>query len=65
MVFSIILFKEKLTRRKVAALILTFIGCAFVTGVVKGSQDTSPLGILAGLGSGFGYALTVYSVDMR
>ena len=63
MVFSIILFKEKLTKRKVAALILTFIGCAFVTGVVKGGQDISPLGILAGLGSGFGYAL--YSVFGR
>ncbi|HOS70606.1 MAG TPA: EamA family transporter [Bacillota bacterium] len=63
MVFSIILFKEKLTGRKVAALILTFIGCVFVTGVIKGKQDISPLGILAGMGSGFGYAL--YSVFGR
>ncbi len=63
MVLSIILFKEKLTGRKVAALILTFIGCAFVTGVVKGGQDISPLGILAGLGSGLGYAL--YSIFGR
>ena len=63
MVLSIILFKEKLTGRKVAALILTFIGCVFVTGVIKGKQDISPLGILAGMGSGFGYAL--YSVFGR
>ena len=64
MVFSIMLFKEKLTGRKVAALILTFIGCVFVTGVVKGTgQDISLLGILAGLGSGFGYAL--YSIFGR
>jgi len=63
MVLSVILFKEKLTGRKVAALILTFIGCAFVTGVVKGGQDISPLGILAGLGSGLGYAL--YSIFGR
>ena len=63
MVLSIILFKEKLTGRKVAALILTFIGCAFVTAVVKGRQNISPLGILAGLGSGLGYAL--YSIFGR
>lgn len=64
MVFSAILFKEKLTKRKIAALILTFIGCLFVTVFVNGTgHEVSALGILAGLGSGLGYAL--YSIFGR
>ncbi|HYF83659.1 MAG TPA: EamA family transporter [Clostridia bacterium] len=64
MVFSSILFKEKMTKRKIAALILTFIGCVFVTASAKGTaQNISALGILAGLGSGLGYAL--YSIFGR
>lgn len=64
MVFSSILFKEKMTNRKIAALILTFIGCVFVTAFVNGTGgNISALGILAGLGSGLGYAL--YSIFGR
>jgi drug/metabolite transporter (DMT)-like permease len=64
MIFSSILFKEKLTKRKMAALFLTFTGCAFVTVFVKDAgQNISIVGILAGLGSGLGYAL--YSIFGR
>ena len=57
---SLFLFHEKLTRRKLSALALAFAGCALVAGVGQGSLQISPVGILAGLGSGFGYAL--YSI---
>jgi len=64
MIFSIILFKEKLTTKKIVSLILTFVGCALVTIFVgKGVQNISLIGILAGLGSGLGYAL--YSIFGR
>lgn len=64
MVFSSILFKEKLTRRKIAALLLTLIGCALVSLLNNGtSRNVSITGILAGLGAGFGYAL--YSIFGR
>lgn len=61
MLFSAVLFKEKLTKVKIASLILTFIGCILVTGYFQSSeQKISAIGILAGLGSGLGYAL--YSI---
>lgn len=64
MVFSAILFKEKMNRRKVMALVLTFIGCILVTAFTGGtSHGISASGILAGLGSGLGYAL--YSIFGR
>ncbi len=64
MIFSAFLFKEKITLRKVMALIITFVGCVMVTSSFgdKGAQY-SALGILAGLGSGLGYAL--YSIFGR
>ena len=57
MVLSVIFLKEKITSRKVTALILAFAGCVLVSGF--GGKVTLP-GILAGLGSGLGYGL--YSI---
>ncbi len=55
-----LLFKEKFTKRKTAALCLTVLGCVLVTGLCSGSLQITPLGILWGIGSGVGYAL--YSI---
>lgn len=55
-----VLFKEKLTGRKMVALILAFLGCVLVTGIGGREMNIVPLGILTGLGSGIGYAL--YSI---
>lgn len=64
MVFSALLFKEKLTKRKLAALVLTFLGCFLVAAFVEDAAgNVSLLGIAAGLGSGLGYAL--YSIFGR
>lgn len=63
MLLSALLFREKITKTKVISLILTFIGCIFVTGVISGNHNLNIYGILAGLGSGFGYAL--YSIFSR
>ena len=63
-VFSVILFKEKLTARKIISLVLTFVGCVFVTAFAQGAgHKITATGILAGLGAGLGYAL--YSVFGR
>lgn len=60
-IFSRILFKEYFTTRKVLALLITFIGCTFVIGILPNMNETiSFYGFIVGLGSGFFYAL--YSI---
>lgn len=63
MLMSAVLFKEKLSGRKLVALVLAFVGCAFVSGIAGGADVLSGTGILFGLGAGFGYAL--YSIFGR
>ena len=54
--FSALLFKEKITARKLAAMLIAFTGCCLVSGIGAGSK-ISTTGILFGLGSGICYAL--------
>lgn len=61
-VMSFFLFKEKLNKRKFVALLLAFLGCVLVSGGFQG-EGISILGLLTGLGAGFGYAL--YSIFSR
>ncbi len=65
MLFSCVLFRERFTLRKGIAIILAFVGCMYTTGFINGAGETSITGValIAGLGSGIGYAL--YSVIGR
>nr|MBQ4320125.1 EamA family transporter [Clostridia bacterium] len=63
MLMSAVLFKEKLTVKKIAACIAAFIGCVLVSGIVTGGLTLTPTALLTGLGSGIGYAL--YSIFGR
>ena len=60
-VFVIILarifFKEKITGLKFIALVLTVIGCVFVTGVLGEGYMPPPAAILTGVLTGLAYAL--------
>ncbi len=59
--FSWLLWREPLTRRKLGALLLTFAGCALVAEVYNVSQfRLNWVGILVGLGSGVTWA--TYSI---
>lgn len=58
-IFSALFFREPFTLQKFAALIIAFVGCAFVSGM-GGDMQISVRGLLFGLGSGIGYAL--YSI---
>ena len=60
---SAVLFKEKLTKGKLAAAALAFLGCGFVSGIVGGDVRLSLSGLLCGLGAGIGYAM--YSIFSR
>ena len=63
MLFSLILFKEKLTLMKGISVVLAVLGCAMTTGVIGGQLNVSLAGFLFGLGSGVCYAL--YSIFSR
>lgn len=58
MLMSALLFKERLTGKKLCALAMAFGGCVLVSGVSDGALGLKAL--LCGLGAGFGYAL--YSI---
>ena len=58
-----LLWRERITRRKAVALLLTLLGCSFVTGAFTGSMTVTLSGIALGLGAGFFYAL--YSIFAR
>lgn len=57
LLFSALLFKEKVTWFKALALVLAMLGCAMAVGVFEQSKHLHWLGILLGLGSGLGYGL--------
>lgn len=65
LLLSAILFKEKITKRKLICVIIAILGCAFVSGIIGGESGAglSMAGILFGLGSGLGYGL--YSIFGR
>ncbi len=60
MLMSAAVFRERITKLKVVALIITLAGCVLVTGALSGGGRIGIPALLFGLGSGFGYAL--YSI---
>ncbi len=63
MLLSALLFHEKITGTKIAALIMAFAGCCLVSGIMGGDTRITLTSLLFGLGSGLGYAL--YSIFAR
>lgn len=61
MVISLFVFREKLTPRKILALLLAFSGCCLVSGLGGGAVNLQ--GVIFGLCAGLGYAL--YSIFAR
>lgn len=59
MLMSLVLFHEKLTKKKAAALLMAFAGCILVTGT-GGGGHTPAAAVVFGLISAFGYGL--YSI---
>ena len=58
MLMSVLIFHEKLDKKKLVALALAFAGCVLVSGI--SGQGMTLTGLLVGLGSGIGYGL--YSI---
>ena len=63
MIFSAVLFQEKITRIKVISLTMAFTGCVLVSGIFDGSAVLTAKGFLIGICAGLGYALyTIFSI---
>ena len=60
MLFSALIFKERITIKKFAALILCFTGCVLVSGIFNDTISISQRIMLLGISSGLFYAL--YSI---
>ena len=56
-ILSVPLFGEHITSRKVVALVCAIAGCLLVSGALTGQAALSLLGIVVGLGAGFGQSL--------
>ena len=52
LVFAYFLFGDKVTRRKVLAVVMAFVGCVFIIGLVNGVDNIDILGVAIGLLSG-------------
>ncbi len=63
LVLSVILFREKISGRKIFCILLAILGCALVSGLAGGGLGLTLRGLLLGLGAGLGYAL--YSIFSR
>ena len=63
MLMSLWLFRERMTVRKVTSLLLTVVGCVFVSGIFTEGGTFTAGGLALGIGAGFGYAL--YSIFSR
>lgn len=61
-IISAVLFKEKITPKKIAAMLMAFAGCCLVSGIGTG-DEISAIGLVLGLCSGLCYAL--YSIFSR
>ena len=55
MLMSALFFHERITRRKLAALGLTFAGCVLVAGLLGGTVQLTPMVLLTGVASGLFY----------
>lgn len=63
MLFSAVLFKEKITVKKIVAIALTVGGCALVSGMIGSGAKMGLKALLIGIGAGLFYAL--YSIFGR
>lgn len=57
LVMTAVLFKERVTVRKVACMAASIVGCVLVSGLLEGGSSLSASGIASGLAAAFFYAV--------
>lgn len=55
-ILSALIWKDRITKRKLLALVLAFLGCCFVAGILNGQLTITTQGLLLGIGSGLFYS---------
>ena len=62
LIFAYVIFREKITSRKIICIILAISGCLLMTGVVEGGIESVPLfGIVSGTGAAIFWAVYIMS----
>ena len=56
LLMSVILFREEVTRRKIVAIFMAFLGCVFATGVLEKGVTYDTIGVCFALLAGIGFA---------
>lgn len=58
LIFAYVVFREKITSKKIICMILAIFGCILMTGLLENSLSSIPLhGIMAGIGAGLFWAV--------
>ncbi|WP_298523806.1 DMT family transporter [uncultured Methanobrevibacter sp.] len=58
LVFAYVIFKEKITSKKIICMFLAIFGCLLMTGVLEENLSSTPLfGIVSGIGAGLFWAV--------
>lgn len=57
LIMARVIFKERITRRKLACMFASIVGCVLLSGVLESGSDVSASGIAAGLAASVCYAL--------
>ena len=58
LIFAYVLFREKITSKKVICMVLAILGCVLMTGVLESDLSSIPLfGISSGIGAGLFWAI--------
>ena len=64
MLFSAVLFRERITAQKIAAIVLTVSGVALVSGML-GSSALGALDLIIGIGAGLFYSLRLRAAQIQ
>ncbi len=63
LLFSVLMFNEVITRRKIVAILMAFVGCIFATGLLEKGVSYDTLGVCFGFLAGLGFA--VYTIGNK
>ncbi len=63
LLFSVLMFNEVITRRKIVAILMAFMGCIFATGLLEKGVSYDTLGVCFGFLAGLGFA--VYTIGNK